>query len=199
MPPSIAPAADATAGILAGTVSTIILSPVDLLTVRMQVSEGKMKGFFPAARELARTDGVRALWNGLSPNVISAASAWGLYFGASSDADRAESAGLYNKAKATLSGGGANDRLSASQHLVASGSAGVVTAVTLNPIWVVKARLFTQQGGIDRRYSGMLDAFVRIWRDEGIRGLWRGTSMGLVGCVSGAIQWTTCSSATLAL
>ena len=117
------------AGLLAGSASTLLLTPVDLLTVRMQVAEGKFQGFFPAARELARTDGVRALWNGLTPNLVSSASAWGLYFL------------LYNKAKATLSGGGANDRLSASQHLLASGAAGAATAVSLNPVWVVKARL----------------------------------------------------------
>ena len=59
---------------------------------------------------------------------------------------------------------------------------------------VVYAAQFTQKGGMDRRYSGMMDAFGRIWREEGLRGLWRGTSMGIVGVASGAIQWTTCLS-----
>lgn len=61
-------------------------------------------------------------------------------------------------------------------------STGVMTLFITNPIWVVKTRLCLQYDGIDkkldtgrsgRRYRGMLDALYKIYRYEGLRGLYK--------------------------
>lgn len=64
-------------------------------------------------------------------------------------------------------------------------STGVMTLFITNPIWVVKTRLCLQYDGIDkkldtgrsgRRYRGMLDALYKIYRYEGLRGLYKVSS-----------------------
>lgn len=90
-PPSFFPtyALDqAFAGIGAGVVSTLFMHPLDLLKVKQQVSTSSSRPGTLAAlqqmwsplREIARTEGVRGLYRGLTPNLVGNASSWGLYF-----------------------------------------------------------------------------------------------------------------------
>lgn len=62
-------------------------------------------------------------------------------------------------------------------HMVAAAEAGILTLVMTNPIWVVKTRLCLQYGrdyeAPHTRYKGMLDALAKIYREEGVRGLYR--------------------------
>lgn len=62
--------------------------------------------------------------------------------------------------------------------MVAAAEAGVLTLMMTNPIWVVKTRLCLQYGRdcdipSNYRYNGMVDALCKIYRLEGIRGLYR--------------------------
>lgn len=62
-------------------------------------------------------------------------------------------------------------------HMIAAAEAGVLTLVMTNPIWVVKTRLCLQYGPETQlpqdRYNGMVDALAKIYRIEGVRGLYR--------------------------
>lgn len=60
-------------------------------------------------------------------------------------------------------------------HMIAAAEAGVLTLIMTNPIWVVKTRLCLQYGrdSPQTRYNGMIDALLRIYREEGVRGLYR--------------------------
>lgn len=62
-------------------------------------------------------------------------------------------------------------------HMVAAAEAGILTLVMTNPIWVVKTRLCLQYGREcelpQNRYNGMFDALAKIYRAEGVRGLYR--------------------------
>lgn len=52
-----------------------------------------------------------------------------------------------------------------------------MTLCITNPIWVTKTRLVLQyEAGIDpskRQYKGMVDALIKIYKCEGIRGLYK--------------------------
>ncbi len=58
---------------------------------------------------------------------------------------------------------------------------GAVTLLITNPIWVTKTRLCLQYEGISKgvtndkatRYKGMWDALFKIYRYEGVRGLYK--------------------------
>lgn len=61
--------------------------------------------------------------------------------------------------------------------MLAAGEAGTLTLLLTNPIWVVKTRLclqygtnFTSKLPPEKQYSGMIDAFAKTYRTEGMRG-----------------------------
>ncbi|KDN35369.1 hypothetical protein RSAG8_11643, partial [Rhizoctonia solani AG-8 WAC10335] len=64
-----------------------------------------------------------------------------------------------------------------------------ITALLTNPIWVVKVRVFTTQPGQPGAYRGLWDGLSSIYRTEGWRGLYRGTSLALLSVSNGAIQF----------
>lgn len=56
--------------------------------------------------------------------------------------------------------------------------AGVLTLIFTNPLWVVKTRLCLQysdfsEGAPAKHYRGMMDAFLKVYRFEGIIGLYK--------------------------
>jgi solute carrier family 25 folate transporter 32 len=170
------------AGIGAGTVAVLCMNPLDLLKVKFQVSTrgpegGVGRGIWRALRDIHASEGLRGLYRGLSPNVAGNATSWGLYFL------------FYNqlKSRATLD---APDRpLSASQYLLFSAEASAVTAILTNPIWVVKVRTFTAPPNSPAAHRGLWSGFRAIFRDEGLGGLYRGTSLALFGVTNGALQF----------
>ncbi|XP_042317938.1 mitochondrial folate transporter/carrier isoform X2 [Sceloporus undulatus] len=68
-----------------------------------------------------------------------------------------------------------------------------MTLCITNPIWVTKTRLVLQyEAGTDpskRQYKGMLDALIKIYKHEGIHGLYKGFVPGLFGTSHGALQF----------
>ncbi|GAA5894496.1 hypothetical protein JCM8208_006257 [Rhodotorula glutinis] len=176
------PALDqAVAGVTAGIVSTFALQPLDLLKVQLQVSTApKTRSAWSNIQwglgEIVRTGGAKALYRGLTPNLVGNASSWGSYFL------------WYTMLKARMDGG-KDHKLSAGQHLLASASSGVITAVLTNPIWVVKTRMFTTTAGQDKAYRGVTHGLATLAREEGLRGMSKGLTLAIVGVSNGAIQF----------
>lgn len=95
------------AGVSGGVASTLILHPLDLIKIRFAgrsfqlklsnfqsliniyidlVSDGQLSlrpqytGLFDAISSITRTEGVRGLYRGVTPNLWGAGCAWGSYF-----------------------------------------------------------------------------------------------------------------------
>ena len=83
---------------------------------------------------------------------------------------------------------------------------GAVTAIITNPLWLVRVRMFTSRADSPTSYRGLwgescvwllaisllisiVDGLSKIVRQEGPLGLFRGTSLALVGVSSGSIQF----------
>jgi solute carrier family 25 folate transporter 32 len=83
---------------------------------------------------------------------------------------------------------------------------GSLTAVITNPLWLIRVRMFTSEPNDPGAYRGLWsesvyipsgsdfltsssDGLSTIFRTEGIPGLFRGTSLALVGVSNGAIQF----------
>lgn len=80
--------------------------------------------------------------------------------------------------KAWIQDGDPSKSLSPSLHLFAAADAGLLSLLLTNPLWVVKTRLCLQYANDvnmseSKKYAGMTDAFRKIWRTEGIRGLYK--------------------------
>lgn len=170
------------AGIGAGTVAVLCMNPLDLLKVKFQVStrgpEGGIgRGILRALGDIRASEGWRGLYRGLGPNITGNASSWGLYFL------------FYNQLKRRATDVAPDRPLSASQYLLFSAEASAVTAILTNPIWVVKVRTFTAPPNSPAAHRGLWSGFRAIFHDEGLRGLYRGTSLALFGVSNGALQF----------
>ncbi|OWA53510.1 Mitochondrial folate transporter/carrier [Hypsibius exemplaris] len=178
------------AGISGGVVSTLILHPLDLIKVRFAVNDGTSphsavvsKGLRYAFAHTYREGGLRALYQGVTPNCVGAGTSWGVYFL------------LYNVTKNWMSQGpnGVVESLGPAQHMLAAANAGALTLLVTNPIWVVKTRLCLQYEKADlpahKQYRGMMDCFYKIYKFEGIRGLYKGLIPGMFGVSHGALQF----------
>lgn len=179
------------AGISGGIASTLALHPLDLLKVRLAVNDGlvvtrpQYTGLTNAVTTIFRQEGIRGFYRGVTPNCWGAGASWGLYFL------------FYNSIKSHMSDGSpAHTFLSPTQHITAACEAGALTLVLTNPIWVVKTRLCLQYGDFNelaidptKRYSGMIDALRKVYRFEGVRGLYRGFVPGIFGVSHGALQF----------
>ncbi|XP_060099329.1 mitochondrial folate transporter/carrier isoform X2 [Heteronotia binoei] len=159
------------AGLSGGVVSTLVLHPLDLVKIRFAVSDGlelrpKYNGILHCLSTIWKHEGLRGLYQGVTPNVWGAGASWGLYFF------------FYNAIKAYKTED-KQESLGASEHLVSAAEAGAMTLCITNPIWVTKTRLVLQyEAGIDpskRQYKGMVDALIKIYKCEGIRGLYKST------------------------
>uniref|UniRef100_A0A6I8NT35 Solute carrier family 25 member 32 n=1 Tax=Ornithorhynchus anatinus TaxID=9258 RepID=A0A6I8NT35_ORNAN len=97
----------------------------------------------------------------------------------------------YNAIKSYKTEGKAT-QLEATEYLVSAAEAGAMTLCLTNPLWVTKTRLMLQyEGDVNskRQYKGMLDTLVKIYKNEGVRGLYKGFVPGLFGTSHGALQF----------
>ncbi|KAK6911054.1 hypothetical protein I203_105089 [Kwoniella mangroviensis CBS 8507] len=192
----------AVAGFGAGTVATLVMHPLDLIKVRFQLADNSSTphpsvpsynskstlphhlrkprlgaGVYTALKDAVQVDGWRGLYRGLGPNLVGGAGSWGLYFL------------FYNMIKKQMQGGDPNYRTTSGQHLLAAAEASAVTAMMTNPIWVVKTRVFGTAKHDAAAYRGLWDGLTSIYRTEGLRGLYKGSLLALVGVSNGSIQF----------
>lgn len=172
----------AAAGLGAGVVTVLCMNPLDLLKIKFQVSTAQPAGtlgkqIWYSLRDIQRHHGLAGLYRGLGPNVAGNASSWGLYFL------------FYNMLKKRASGGDPSQSLSSGAYLICSAQASAATAVITNPFWLVRVRMFTTSANSPHAYRGLWDGLSSIVRTEGVAGLFRGTTLGLVGVSNGAIQF----------
>jgi len=176
------------AGISGGVVSTSILHPLDLIKIRFAVNDGRTNaaprynGLRNALVEIARTEKIRGLYRGVAPNILGSGSSWGFYFF------------FYNTIKNFIQDGNSKKPLGPFMHMFAAANAGAFTLLMTNPIWVMKTRFCLQYANDvnmaeSQKYNGMVDALSKIYKMEGIRGLYKGLVPGLFGVSHGAIQF----------
>ncbi len=182
-------ATDLAAGVTGGLVSTIVCHPLDIVKVRLAVNDGfKSRPYYENISHICRSiysaSGFVGFYQGVTPNILGAASSWGLYFF------------FYNALKNWYLTE-TQRSLSPSVHMLAAAQAGAVTLAFTNPIWVCKTRLCLQYenratfptGRKAVIYSGFVDCLSKTFKHEGVRGLYSGFSAGLFGVSHGAIQF----------
>lgn len=128
MPSSLV--SNSVAGLAAGGASTIAMHPLDLIKTRMQVTGGTTFSILQAVR---KDHGLKGLYRGLGTNLLGGMLGWGFYFA------------WYGQIKRWV--GADTKQLDGLEYLFSSATAGVLTSVCTNPIWVVKTRMLTTNKG----------------------------------------------------
>lgn len=163
----IPPYVKAVAGSFGGVVEAGCLQPIDVIKTRLQLDRaGNYKGIIHCGTTVARTEGVRALWKGLTPFATHLTLKYALRMGSN--------ATLQSFFKDSKTG-----ELSSLARIFSGFGAGVLEAlVIVTPFEVVKIRLQQQRGLTTEllKYKGPINCAATIIREEGLRGLWAGAA-----------------------
>ncbi|KAL4737245.1 mitochondrial carrier domain-containing protein [Aspergillus similis] len=179
------------AGFTAGTATTLCLHPLDLIKTRLQVdrtSSSRVGVSLRVIREIFHNEGgLIAFYRGLTPNLIGNSSSWALYFL------------FYDNVKDMLGSWRSRcnpdnwqqrrEPLNSSDYFIASGSAGIITSILTNPIWVIKTRMLATGSMSPGAYTSFAAGAMQILRSEGIPGFYRGLIPSLIGVSHGALQF----------
>ena len=132
-------------------------------------------------KSIVQTEGITGLWRGLSANVVGVAPARAMYFY------------TYRKMKTFIG----SDHYTTP--FIAAGTAGIATSTFTCPIWLIKTRIQLQSQAnppsnavndpILRNYTGYSDCIQRVYREEGIRGFYKGLSASYWNVFEGAFQF----------
>jgi solute carrier family 25 protein 33/36 len=192
------------AGGMGGAVGALLTNPLDVVRTRFQaknksaaVMEATMPGqrwqILKSMQLIAEKEGIRGLFRGLTPNLVAIVPARSLYFM------------TYSSTKQWLAHHGWS-KDSILTHSAGAVMSGIVTSTAINPIWVVKVRIQLQavnapisaRGGVGAAsvppkpssyYNGYMDAFSRIWKEEGPRAFYKGLGASLLGISETVMQF----------
>jgi solute carrier family 25 folate transporter 32 len=85
-----------------------------------------------------------------------------------------------------------SQHLGHAQHMGAAIVAGVSALFITNPIWVMKTRMCLQgTPSSSFQCSNMFNGFYKLYKNEGVRGFYRGMLPGLFGVSHGAFQFAS--------
>lgn len=178
------PIATAFAGICATIVGDGIMTPLDVVKQRMQLSSRtSYSSVLQCTRQVYLDHGFSAFYAGYRATLLMNIPFTAVYF-----------SGYETAKKCILDWRGIEDenQFSATSHCIAGAAAGAIAAATTNPLDVVKTRLQTQGEVGARRYRGLTDALRSIRVEEGFTGLMRGVRPRIVFHMpAAAVCWTT--------
>lgn len=156
----------------AASVAELVTIPVDTSKVRLQVQgEGalaagrqvKYRGMVQTMTTVAREEGLRCLYKGLSAGLQRQLCFCGIRIG------------LYDTVRSMYGDDGTPGTKPKVLTKIAASITTATTAVLLfQPTEVVKVRM--QAAGAASPYTGAMNAYATIARQEGVKGLWRGVS-----------------------
>ncbi|XP_078532992.1 mitochondrial brown fat uncoupling protein 1 [Lissotriton helveticus] len=157
----------------AACIADLFTFPLDTAKVRLQIqgesavsgaAKGiRYKGVFGTISTIVKTEGPRSLYNGLVAGLQRQMSFASIRIG------------LYDTVKLFYTNG--KDKAGIGSRILAGCTTGAMAVTIAQPTDVVKVRFQAQINlhGVKRRYNGTLDAYKTIAKEEGMRGLWKGT------------------------
>ena len=207
------------AGFTGGVVSTTVLLPLDIVKLRLQVTESATPGrrfrFFRILGGIVKYEGIRGLYQGWTPAVIGSAVSWGGYFYfyegfkrrlIEYKVSKQQQQGFAPSNETMLSSStivGVSNVASSSAETVALTSldnfvlactAGAVMVAMTNPVWLVKTRMQLQMRRASEKhhikpYNTMMDAFRTIVKEEGWLALYKGSGPAMLLTSHGGVQF----------
>lgn len=160
---------------IAACFAEICTIPLDTAKVRLQLQKTavsgdsvalpKYRGMMGTVATIAREEGLAALWKGVVPGLHRQCLFGGLRIG------------LYEPVKDLYVGENFVGDVPLSKKILAGLTTGALAISIANPTDLVKVRLQAEgklPPGVPRRYSGAINAYSTIVKQEGVRALWTG-------------------------
>lgn len=185
------------AGAASGFLAGVVVCPLDVCKTRLQAQGAmvgqinKYNGFLHTVKTILREEGIRGLYRGLVPITIGYLPTWTIYFTVYEQGKKRYPKILHKQ-------GIESDALT---HFCSALTAGMVSTIGVNPIWVVKTRLMIQTGSHSSIYDGSgaaknqtyyrgtLDAFRQMYKEEGIKVFYSGLVPSMFGLLHVGIHF----------
>lgn len=172
------------AGTCAGMLGKMVEYPFDTVKVRLQTqnllaSEGavKFKGPIDCLVTTVRNEGVRGLYRGVGSPIVGAIG------------ENMSCFLLYDQSKLFFQNRAGQEVIPLPLILLCGGISGFGTTAVLTPVELVKCRLQIQQSSANAKYRGVIHCASTVFREEGIRGLYRGALTTACREVPGNAIW----------
>eukprot|EP00898_Chlorokybus_atmophyticus_P001232 jgi/Chlat1/2109/Chrsp17S00184 len=146
--------------------------PLDTAKVRLQLQQGaakgaalKYNGMLGTIGMVAKEEGFAALWNGIIPGLHRQCLYGGIRIG------------LYDPVKQFFVGKDHVGDIPLIYKIASGLTTGAIAITVASPTDLVKVRLQAEgklPAGVPRRYSGAMNAYSTIIKQEGVAGLWTG-------------------------
>lgn len=171
------------AGVGSGALASLICAPLDLIRTRLQVwhevkhTSTRNMAIIQMLKDIVRKEGWSGCFRGISATLITVPSFWGVYFP------------LYDHFKRTWSQHNANP---AWVHMGSAVTAGGISDVICNPMFVVRTRIQTEilhELAANHRPNTILQTIQALYREGGIAIFWRGMTANLMGLSHVAVQF----------
>jgi len=160
-------------GGVGGTGAVIVGHPFDLTKTRMQTAlPGTYSGSIDIVRKTLRLDGVTGLYRGIVPPLLGVTPIFAISFWA------------YDAGKQLIyasTPGRKSEKLSTAELALAGFLSAIPTTLVTAPVERAKVLLQVQgQGQGEQMYKGVTDVLRQLYKEGGIRSIYRGTAATLV-------------------
>ncbi|KAI9325437.1 mitochondrial carrier domain-containing protein [Zopfochytrium polystomum] len=168
------------AGGAAGVATVLAGHPFDTLKVRLQTSN-QYSGIVDCFKQTVRKDGIFGLYKGMTSPLVGVTPMFALSFWAYDVGQRLVLAATPNRT---------SKELTLTEYAIAGGFSAIPTTIVTTPMERVKVVMQTQDANpTGKKYTGMFDAGRGMYREGGIRSLYRGTVATLARDVPGSAAY----------
>lgn len=168
------------AGAIAGSVVSIILTPVELIKCQLQVqylnkSATHYSGPAELIKQTYRTQGLRGFYRGFMPTSVRETGASAFWFGAY---EYTCAALIKHRQKSVTDGRIISKKdLTAPELMLGGACGGIAYNISFFPVDVIKSRMQIEQSGPNGQYKSFAQISKEIYGGAGIKGFYRGCGM----------------------
>lgn len=152
-------------GTIAGILQVIVGQPFDIIKVRIQAQSPinpKYDGTLDCARKIYQNEGISTFYKGTLSPLVGVGACVSIQFGANEAGKR-----IIKRVKKS-------NRLSLLELSLSGSFAGLANSIVSIPVEHIRIKMQVQGTRLIKLYSGSFDCLIKIYKESGIRGVYKG-------------------------